>query len=310
MYRWVLVTDNGEVVGHLAATPQYYRLNGQRVVAHTPTDYMVLPQYGFHAILLMQKFFRTCHNCIACDMFPEVIGVETRLGAEVAGTLQYAVKLWDVSMLPNLPGSIPMPMLKLINWGLRAIDRALHSNLLGENFNVTVLEEFDEFFDELFERVAAVMPCVPEKDAAFLRWRYGPGSPHSPVIVLGVRGEEGLLGYAVLQVTAKGRENSRDGYIFDLTTIPGQHDVAWALLRKAVCYFRQLGVNLIKYKFLESPTSPQLSTLLRLGFFPANRRRRNTLLVKIADDGLHKVASDTATWSYSIGDGEASFWTY
>src|SRR5215211_6279794 len=113
MYRWVLVTDNGEVVGHLAATPQYYRLNGQRVVAHTPTDYMVLPQYGFHAILLMQKFFRTCHNCIACDMFPEVIGVETRLGAEVAGTLQYAVKLWDVSMLPNLPGSIPMPMLKL-----------------------------------------------------------------------------------------------------------------------------------------------------------------------------------------------------
>jgi hypothetical protein len=36
---------------------------------------------------------------------------------------------------------------------------------------------FDASFDELFERIAAGVPCVVEKDAAFLRWRYGPGSP-------------------------------------------------------------------------------------------------------------------------------------
>ena len=40
-----------------------------------------------------------------------------------------------------------------------------------------MLERFDETFDELFESVAAGVPCVPEKDAAFLRWRYGPSSP-------------------------------------------------------------------------------------------------------------------------------------
>src|SRR5215213_8821216 len=59
MHRWVLDAD-GEVVGHLAAVPQYYRVNGQRVLAHTPTDYMVLPRYGFHALSLMRTFFRTC----------------------------------------------------------------------------------------------------------------------------------------------------------------------------------------------------------------------------------------------------------
>src|SRR3712207_9008839 len=32
VYRWVAVAD-GRVVGHLAAMPQYYRINGQRVVA-------------------------------------------------------------------------------------------------------------------------------------------------------------------------------------------------------------------------------------------------------------------------------------
>jgi hypothetical protein len=56
-----------------------------------------------------------------------------------------------------------------------------------------------------------------------------------------------------------------------------------------------------------SPTSPQSSDLRRFGFFYRNKRR-NTLLVKFADRGLHKVANDAANWSYSIGDGEATFW--
>jgi hypothetical protein len=56
-----------------------------------------------------------------------------------------------------------------------------------------------------------------------------------------------------------------------------------------------------------SPTSARSSDLWRLGFFYRNKRR-NTLLVKLADRGLHKIANDTANWSYSIGDGEATFW--
>ena len=87
MHRWV-VDAEGEIVGHLAALPQYYRINGQRVIAHTPADYMVLPGYGFHAIILMRKFFRTCENCVTCDAVPAVIGIETKLGAEEAGRLQ------------------------------------------------------------------------------------------------------------------------------------------------------------------------------------------------------------------------------
>ena len=41
MHRWVVATEEGEGVGHLAALPQFYRISHQRVVAHTPADYMV-----------------------------------------------------------------------------------------------------------------------------------------------------------------------------------------------------------------------------------------------------------------------------
>jgi len=302
MHRWVL-DAGGELVGHLAALPQYYRIGGRRVVAHAPADYMVLPPYGFHAITLMRKFFRTCENCVVCDSAPAVIGVETKLGAREAGKLQAGAKLWDVSRLPGFPKWIPGPVTQLPNWGLLAVDRALNDTVYG-GLRVDVLDGFDASFDALFEAVAAAMSCVPEKDAAFLRWRYGPGSPQHPVTVIGVKEGEMLLGYAVLRTT----KDNENGYLLDLTTLPGRHDVARSLLKEAVRYFRRLRVHSVRYRFVQSPTSPRTKDLWRLGFLVGSKRP-TTLLVKLADSDLHEVANDTARWSYSYGDGEGSFWT-
>jgi hypothetical protein len=350
MHRWVAVADGDRVVGHLAATPQYYRVGGQRVVAHTPCDYMVHSGHGFQALSLMRTFFRTTENCVACDMVPAVIGVESRLGAEVAGQLQYAAKLLNVSRLPaptipspvrrllklgeqsviargyaSRPGiseaesqdvgedgaqpsvrpraPIPAPVKGLLNGGLRMVDEALSSGF-GGDLRAEVVEEFDESFDELFEKVAAGVTCVPEKDSTFLRWRYGPGSPQFPVTVLGVKEGEALLGYAVLMVNSTGQ----DGNVLDLTTLPERRDVARALLRGAVNFFRRVGVQIVRYRFLESPTSPRSGDLRRLGFF-YRKGRSNSLLVKFSDRGLHEMAHEIANWAYTVGDGEASFWT-
>ena len=346
LYRWVSVTQEGEVVGHLTAFPQYYRIDGRRVVAHTPGDYMVLPQHGFQAIMLMRSFFRSTENCVVCDMVPAVIGIETRLGAGVVGDLQYGAKLMNVSRLPmpsvpaplrrllklpeqfapargftDRPGAeaheveehvappaprprapIPRPLLGLLNGGLRAVDEALGSSL-ARDLEVEVFDGFDDSFDDLFERVAAVVPCTAEKDAAFLRWRYGPGSPQSPVTVLGVRSGGRLLGYAVLKAAFHGQ----DGYILDLTALPGRQDVVLALLRETVRSFRRMDVQIIRYRFVEAPSSPRSTDLLRLGFF-SRRGRRHKLLVKFTDTNLRDTTGDLANWSLSFGDGEAGFW--
>jgi len=293
----------GEIVGHLAGLPQYYRINGQRVVAHTPAEYMVLPGYGFHAITLMRKFFRTCENCVTGDVLPAVISVETRLGAEEVGSLQHAARLQNVTGLPAFPTSIPPPVTRLCNWGLRALDKALMATVRADRLRVEVLGGFDEAFDELFESVARAVACVPEKDAAFLRWRYGPGSPQSGVTVLGVRERQTLLGYAVLNSTADGDT----GYVLDLTTRPGRDDAARALLRGLVHHFRRLRVDSVRYRLVQSPSSPRLNDLRRIGFFLWSRRR-SSLLVKFTDSALHEIARDIARWSYSYGDAEGSYW--
>jgi len=351
MYRWLAVTEKGEIVGHLNALPQYYRIAGERVVAHTPGDYMALPGYGFHALALMRRFFRVTENFVACDQVPTVISIETRLGAEVAGDLQYAAKVLNVSRLPvppipepvrrvlNLPSQfapargygtpgqdpasaqvepdsplpprprapIPGVAKAIMNRALAALDETLSRGYgkdgRGRDLEVVELDAFDESFDELFEKVAAVVPCVPEKDSAFLRWRYGPGSPQHPVKVLGVRDGQTLLGYAVLKV----RTTDEDGFILDLMTLPGHREAARALLRGLVRYFRDKGAHIIRYRFFESPTSPSAGDLKRLGFF-YRKGRSNWLLVRFADKRLQELCSDPGNWSYTIGDGEASFW--
>ena len=350
VHRWVAETEDGEVVGHLNALPQYYRVAGQRIVGHTPGDYMVLPGHGFQAIALMRRFFRATENFVACDMVPAVIGVETRMGAQVAGELAYAAKLLNVSRLPlppvpgpvrralNLPdhfapargyeapdgaqageeeqleptpmrprAPIPGPLKSLLNRSLAALDGALSrgygTNREGQNLEVHEADDFDDSFDELFEKIAVVVPCVPEKDASFLRWRYGPGSPQYPAKVLVVRGGPGLLGYAVLKTLHTGE----DGFIMDLTVLPGHREAARALLRESVRYFRENGVHIIRFRYLPSPASPDRDDLGRLGFFH-RKGRRNWLLVGFADEGLRALGTDSANWSYNVGDGEATFW--
>jgi hypothetical protein len=301
MHRWV-VADGDRIVGHLVAMPQYYRIGGRRVVAHTPADYMVLPQYGFHALSIMRRFFRTAENCVACDQVPEPIVVEKRLGAREAGKVHYAAKLLDLSQLTRLPSYVPSRVPRLLTRGMRAVDGAL-GRAFGGDHEVEVLEGFDASFDRLFEEVADAAPCVPEKDTAFLRWRYGPGSPLYPPTVIGVREGGRLLGYAVLRVT----ERENNGVVLDLTVLPGRQDVARSLLWGSVRYFTGAGAYIIRYRYVESPTSPLRNDLLRLGFFFRDKRR-HTLLTRFADPGLDKQARDIGNWSYSIGDGEASFW--
>ncbi len=347
MHRWISETADGEVVGHLAAMPLYYRINGERLVAHTPGDYMVHPEHGFQALALMRRFFKSVDNAFACDMVPAVISVQSRFGAEVAGQMQYAAKLLNVAQLPvppvpeplrkalNLPSyfspargytghqddghaeigepepapeprpraPIPAPLKSALNGGIEAIDRLLAKGY-GEGYEVEKVEYFGEEFDRFFEKVAAVVPCIQEKDSAFLNWRYGPGSPQSPVEVIAVRGRQGLLGYAVIKVLDK----VEDSFILDLMTLPGYTQVARSLLGECMRYSRQRGAHMIRYRYLESAATPRETDLWRLGFFGRGENRRNSILIGFEDERRHAMAMDLANWSYNIGDGEPTFW--
>ncbi|MBA2490079.1 MAG: GNAT family N-acetyltransferase [Chloroflexi bacterium] len=310
MFRWVAATGD-RVVGHLAAVPIPYLIDGRSVEAHTPTDFMSWPGYGFHALALMRRFFRTTTDYVACDSVPEAMAIEKSFGVTEVGDLRSEMKLVDPSSYPFRPRGVPQTALVIASIGTRAVDRVLMGAHRG--LPVDRLTGFDERFDELLQGVSEGIRCTVRKDASFLSWRYGAGSPqHSPTILAVISGRS-LLGYAIMRST-----KDRDAYLLDLTASPGRADVARALLHGVVDQARQAGAAFLRYRFVASPTAPSARDLARLGFLnrdgsrytlPGLRTaRRHTLLVRFADEDTHSTASDIDHWSYSIGDGEVSFW--
>jgi len=314
MHRWVL-DDAGAIVGHLAAVPLAYRIGGARVIAHTPTDYMALPGYGFHAVALMRNFFQAVESYAACNVAGEVSQIEGLFGPVRVAGLQQAVKVLDLGRYPRLASPLLRPLASVAALGIRALDtvraRAAGGRVeVGEEDPTTA---FDSSFDQLFEVAAGAARCIPEKTSTFLRWRYGSGTPR-PVRLLTARSPDGsLLGYAVLRTTA-----SAEGFVLDLMTAPARRDVARALLVDAVRRFWRDRAFVVRYRFLPSAVSPARSDLVRLGFrFPGGARgvlpgarpeRQLELSVKLADPASQAAAVAPEHWSYNLGDGEASFW--
>ena len=315
MHRWVL-DDGGEIVGHLAAVPLPYTIGGERLVAHTPTDYMALPGYGFHAVALMRTFFRTCPSYLACNVVGEVSKIEGLFHPTRVARLVHGLKALDVAAYPRLPRRVPRVAAVVAGRALRAVDAVLLAAARG---GIEVAEapivSFDDRFDRLHERIAAAVPCSVEKSSAFLEWRYGAGTPREPMRLLTVYERQDLAGYAVV------RTSSHDeGFILDLTTLPGRRDVGRALVAAAVRRFWADRAFVARYRFLPSVAAPAPRDLRRLGFairaeggrgLPGIAPERQLeLLVKLEDPEADAIAGEAGHWTYNQGDGEASFWVH
>jgi len=328
MHRWVL-DAGGEIVGHLAAVPLPYRIAGRRLVAHTPTDYMALPGFGFHSVGLMRTFFRTCPNYVACNVIGDASRIEGLFHPVEVGRLTQALKALDVGAYPRLPRRVPRVVARAAGAGLRAVDAVLLAAARG---GIEVSEEptsaFDGRFDDLLERSTAAVACGVERSSAFLRWRYGPGTPREPMVLLtaaasaagadlgggGMPGR-GLAGYAVIRTT-----DHAEGFVLDLTVEPGRRDVARALLAAAVRRFWRDGAFVARYRFLPSRVSPSPRDVARLGFVVRGEdgrglpgiaaERRLHLLTRLADPEAQAAAARAEHWTYNLGDGEASFWVH
>ena len=142
------------------------------------------------------------------------------------------------------------------------------------------------------------------RTSAFLRWRFGPGSPHAQREIGVVEDSGGqLAGYVVFFF---GNADTPTGYILDLQLCPSADErVAEALMRFAIDRFTRQGAWVVRYHQLHSRLSPLSEPALRrLGLRP---RGSHTLLVKFADERMNEIAAEASNWNYAYADSEASF---
>jgi hypothetical protein len=300
--RWVL-TSQGQVVGFLATVPQEYLIGGRRVIAHTPSDYMVHPSCRFHGISLMRTFFRECPGCVTAEDIGVTIEVTKFLGARRVGRLERFMKPLSGRALPDSRPwrLLPMPLRHAIVGAKDVWDR-LRRGRADADYRIEQVGAFDGRFDDFFQRLAASVPATLVRDARFLRWRYGPDSPQGDSRAAVARSDgDGLLGYVIYYLS---REPSRTGYVMDLQTLPPDNvEAASALLDHAVKALRKAGAWKVSIRHLESPYVMPRRVLLRHGFLP---RGGHELFVRLKDESLTETAYTGTNWDLSYGDMEAS----
>lgn len=85
---------------------------------------------------------------------------------------------------------------------------------------------------------------IIERDRQYLNWRYCDKRGGDYKILQASEGER-VTGYIVLRLNTINKEYPR-GYIVDLLTLSGRLDVANALIRKAIDFFTDKGVNIVQ----------------------------------------------------------------
>lgn len=294
--KWVLEAD-GTVVGFLGTVPIPYRIEGKRVMTHSPCDYMVAAPYRFHGIKLLRECYRTCDFNVSLDDIPATIAVSKFLKAQQTGTMRRFDKVLDarlgLSSWPSLRALPPM----VWDWARAGLALSDMPSMLRLPTINPYTGSFGASFDRLFERSLSADPlqATVERDSRYLNWRYGPKSPQAHRVVGIAEADGELAGYVVCCVS---RDQGHRGFILELVTAPGAPtSLLDGLISFAVRELRRQDAWTMRWFLLGAEETQKRAHLRRWGF-----RRQNftyELLSRLPEP-------PRGVWRQQFGDGELS----
>lgn len=302
-FAWVLEGEGKAVLGYLAALPVPYRVFGQRLFAWTTADFMVDPAVSFHGLSLLREAVKHCPRQVSLDDVPATKALLGLLKARPAGALARWAKPLDLSLARgrlSWADHVPEALLSAGSPVLRVVDRLRRPRGLRTPVRVA----FDERFDRFADAFCGVKDASVYRDAAWYRWRYGPGSPQQGAQALALLDADGEL-EAYTVVATSSSSSPRAAHVLELCGSPSTSLASWqALLVGALRDARNAGAQVLYAPVLEGATLVE-QALGSLGFL--RRHHRLTLLVRAAPtDGPLAAQLLDGPWSIQYGDAEQS----
>ena len=197
--------------------------------------------------------------------------------------MSYIVRIRDVDLhLRNRPAKTQ----ELTRLGFHVIKsfneiRNLVDSEDGD-YSVSETSSFGDDFNHFWSIQRESLGFTFEKSPAYLNWRYCDprGGEYT---VKQVRDKEELLGFSVLET--KSLDQYKEGYIMELSTLPGRTDVSYSLFNDAGKHFDDLGVNVVYYLGVNGSHSQETSR--RCGF--VNSQRSPNIVCNASEDNYNLI---------------------
>jgi hypothetical protein len=178
---------------------------------------------------------------------------------------------------------------------------------IPEGLSLQWIDEFDNSFNDFWERVKDKYNIAIVRDQAFLNWRFAPVSGREYQILSAVY-KKRLVGYLVLRCTDEIR-GIPTGLVMDFLLEPGamEQQTGCAMLAQAQQYFLQEKVWIAGG--LALPHTTEFEILRRAGYIPCPARIAPRTF-RVAYECLDPTLPDTtdvrpADWFLTIADYEA-----
>ena len=204
--------ESDSFVGAIALFPRIICINGEKIDAYICGDLVVDSQHRSlgPAIILFKAAIKKCREDAPCILltFPnEKSGpVVRRVGFKVFGEYCEMTKVTKtykfILKYMSLP-AIAYPLSLVLDW-LLFLRYDVFPFLTIKRCTFQVVSEFDERFDDLWDRVAKHFDFIGDRSCRYLRWRIKE-SPYGEyeIFVLMARKSKKILGYVACSVVDK-----------------------------------------------------------------------------------------------------------
>ena len=248
----IVAKDNasGEVIGFLWYVAVTARVHGREFVCYMGCNALVHPDYRKQGVYTaIHTFFNpspdVCHFIYG---FPKhkTMSILERVNIFEVGRIPMLVRPLDIAAVSKTQLSNPALQTGLkLGWKLAGSTLLRPKQADGEKHGITVsvVQNFDERFDQFWEGVKDKYPVIIKRDSAFLNWRFSNSIFREyHAIAATVNGK--VVGYAVLRSTKIG--DTHTGIIMDLLVETGERgDAAGILLaEQATQWFHETGASL------------------------------------------------------------------
>lgn len=164
------------------------------------------------------------------------------------------------------PKRLPRPaFLRELAWRGRMLRQHLRYRPLAfpeRPLDLRTVEAFDDRIDAFVREAARPFVLIQSRNRDLLNWRYADRRA-GPFTIRLAESSGAIVGYAVTRATPTGAD------LADLLALPGQEDVAYALVRDALDLGRRAGAPAMRAWMLEH--HPYHRLLLHAGFIPVRR---------------------------------------
>ncbi len=249
---------DGELVGVMLASSVRAKIRERVARCVVASDGAVLPDYREAGVMTEIQRYRAPKNARGYALsfsgqteHPAII--KTRavnpdkrvlMGNEL---VRYERPLTWIAMLSAVKlrrGRSPRKLLhsarKLVAW-LAGRTRDAVRRAKGRSWTVCIAASLDSRVDGLFDAAAEQFDFLVVRDREYLNWRFNDRRAGKFTIYVAERGNE-LLGYVVLTSDRRRKK----GYIADILTVPGPHDIARSLIDEGLAYFRRQNADRVE----------------------------------------------------------------